>query len=83
MLNSGAPVQEDYIDPLKRKYAGQYLKKRALVDPQLVKNQVREFSHAERKTLFRGDHGAYDSSHLQAWFQVWDQTQVDKIKALD
>lgn len=64
MLTDDYPIKEEFNNPTRKKYAGKFLKKRALVDPQLFKNGVRDQSYAERKTMFIGEEGAFDSSHL-------------------
>ena len=63
-------------------YKGEFIKKRALIDQMLIKNQTRDFSYAERKIRFLGEEGAFNSADLAAWYQVWDQTQIEKYKAV-
>ena len=59
-------------------YAGQYLKKHALVDQMLVENKKNDFSYAELKWYWKGDEGNFDGPDLAAWYQVYNQTQLSK-----
>ena len=54
-------------------YKGGYLKKRGLVDQQLVINKKADFSYAQRKWLWYGEEdGVYAAPDLQDWYQVYD-----------
>ena len=57
-------------------YKGEYIKRRALVDQQLIINKKADFSYAQRKWNWIGEDGGgmFESPDLQEWFNVWNQT---------
>ena len=63
-------------------YKGGYVKRRALVDQQLMDNKKAHFSYADRKRRFFGEHGTFNSVDLAAWYSVYDQTEINKYKKL-
>ena len=48
----------------------------------LLDNEVRDFSYAERKCIFAGEEGNFNSADLADWYQVWDQTAIEKYKTM-
>ena len=64
------PIEQE-VD-LELKYKGKYMKRRALVDQLLLKNEKRHVSHAQQKWRWVGDQGAFENENLQDWFTVHD-----------
>ena len=58
-----------------------YIKKRALVDQNNIKNSDALFSYAQRKWLWYGedDKEIFDEPDLNDWYNVYNQTQVKHI----
>ena len=72
-------IKEIGKDEYKREtYKGRYLKKRALIDQQLLVNDKRDFSYAQRKWLWMGEDGGgiFEKDDLQDWYINVDQTEV-------
>ena len=63
-------------DELPPGYEGQYVRKRALVDQMLMTNKRADFSYADKKRVFTGENGAFNSVDLAEWFRVYNQTQI-------
>ena len=58
------------------------MKRRALVDQQLMSNKKADFSYAVMKRRFYGKNGTFNSVDLAAWYRVYDQTEIDSYKKL-
>lgn len=43
----------------------------------LVGNKKNDTSYAELKWLWQGEEGNFDGPHLAAWYQVYNQTQLN------
>ena len=77
--NGGADAESGDCLYSKNGYKGDFIKKRALVDQMLLQNEVRDFTYAERKIRFLGEEGAFNSSDLAEYYQVFDQTAIEKL----
>ena len=74
--------EEEAVKYLDQGYQGNYLRRRALVDQMLLSNKKADFSYADKKRRFFGEHGTFASTDLEAWFRVYNQTQIDRQKKL-
>ena len=65
----------------KFRYKARFLKKRALIDQNNIKNDDALFSYAQRKWLWFGedDNEIFDEPDLNDWYNVYNQTQVKHI----
>jgi hypothetical protein len=63
-------------------FEGEYVRRRALVDPMLLNNKKTYFSYAINKRTFFGENGTFNSVDLAEWYRVWNQTQAGNIKTL-
>ena len=44
----------------------------------LMSNKKADFSYADKKRIFSGENGAFNSVDLAEWFRVYNQTQINK-----
>jgi hypothetical protein len=48
----------------------------------LMTNKKADFSYADKKRIFTGENGAFNSVDLAEWFRVYNQTQINKYDNL-
>jgi len=60
-----------------------YVRRRAVIDQILLKNDKADFSYATNKYKWSGENGNFESKQLGAWFKVYNQTGLTKIKIIN
>lgn len=60
-----------------------YVRRRAVIDQLLLKNNKADFSYATNKYKWGGEEGSFEGKELGEWFRVYNQTGLTKIKVLN
>ena len=62
--------------------AGTHIRRQALIDRILLKNDKAVKSLAERKRLWEGKEGQFNKKDLAKWYKVYNQTKLAEIKEI-
>ena len=60
-----------------------YVRRRAVIDQMLLNNTKADFSYATAKYKWGGEDGAFENKDLSAWFRVYNQTGLTKLKIIN
>ena len=61
---------------------GTYIRRQALIDKILLKNDKAIKSLAERKRLWEGEEGQFNKKDLAKWYKVYNQTKLAEMKEI-